>query len=779
MNSLKLIIFSFLFINGMYGQVRVKFIDQSSKKPISNVICMYKGQEIASSNASGDVVLPKTIDHINVMTNGYESQFISTGLEDKTIFLIPKFKDMKIKEVVVKNKVDAFAQSIIQQMLDRNKENHINQLNSYNQIVYNKILLDEKKKDSTAMAQSKLDSTISLAKKEIDTELENYVKDNAFFVWERVFQHKHDIRYGEKSVVLSSSMSGLKQPIYEILAEMYRVNSLPYVFRDDRDEQLTFSFEDTVVLNDRKSYFLSFFTKKKFRTKNSISGTFYVDAKTFALVKFLGENKGRYIEYKYKFFDEKYYTDNSYASIVMNNIEAGDKKVAFQIFTKTSEFTSPHSFEKKEFKGNEYEISKELNSTKSSQILEKYRTDSLTKRESNTFVTLDSMTKKDNLEGKLRLFLALRSGELKINKVNLNLVDALNFNGYEGFRINIGGRTNYNFSPKWSLNGYVGYGFKDAALKYGAGVEYLTSYEMNSKVGFQGSKDVSPIGRANQAIENRNFKLNEMFYSNYFEKISMAGFYSSDINRYIVGKLGLEYLSQKALMNYQYNGQDMNTKYEYFSPSLSLKYSPKSKNINTPEGKFEIENKPTKFFLTLNTGISLNDKTSNFYKTSLKFITKIKSSIGTTNLSANTGMVLGNTPLFNMYEAMGVARSSTNFNLASHDGFMTMPSGLFYSDRQASIFIRHSIISKKIFKKFGFNPNVAYSATLGDMNDMNRHNLNINSPNKLYQETGLELRNILLGLGLGAYYRFGAYNNGVFKDNIAFSLTYDMPIKIQ
>ena len=44
--------------------------------------------------------------------------------------------------------------------------------------------------------------------------------------------------------------------------------------------------------------------------------------------------------------------------------------------------------------------------------------------------------------------------------------------------------------------------------------------------------------------------------------------------------------------------------------------------------------------------------------------------------------------------------------------------------------------------------------------------------NKGYFESGLELNQIFKGLGLSTYYRYGAYQNPEWSDNLAVKLTY-------
>jgi hypothetical protein len=104
---------------------------------------------------------------------------------------------------------------------------------------------------------------------------------------------------------------------------------------------------------------------------------------------------------------------------------------------------------------------------------------------------------------------------------------------------------------------------------------------------------------------------------------------------------------------------------------------------------------------------------------------------------------------------------------------MTMPSGSFYSDKQVSIFARHLLFSKKVTKQFQFNPTLTYSAMWGNMRDPEQHNMTFDVPSKLYQEVGFELRRIILGLGLGSYYRIGAYQEPSFSKNLAFRLIFE------
>jgi len=770
-----LFFFTFLLYNfELNAQIEVKFIDQETKQPIANIVCSYKGLELGVSNQAGIAVLPKTTQDIEIQSHHYEKLYINTGLENKTVYLFPRKMGKSVREVLIKNEQNPYALSLVKKMIANKDLHHINTLESYRQIVYSKMVID-KKEDSSKRDTAKivLDTTLKAKKMEKDTELENYMKDNTFFVWERLFEHKHTAKQGEKVLLLSSNMSGFKLPIYEILADMHQVNRYPRAFRNNTIDEWMFSLEDSTVINGRKTYLFQFYTKRKYRTPRSISGTFQIDAVEMILTKFIGGNKENYFEYNYKIKEGRYYTDNFYLSMVSNMFEVNGLKTAIQITQSTREFNAPHTFASNEFKGNEYEISRDLLSPEATLLLNKYRKDSLTKREQSTFVALDTIFKQDNMENKLKLFLALRKGEVKLGKINFGLFKLFDYNDYEGFRIQAKMNTNETFSKTWNVQSHLAYGIKDKEFKYGLGASYLVSYEKNAKLGFYASNDVAPWGRSTHFFESGRFDLNHLSMGQYYKNLSFSGYYSSDINRYLEGKIGVAYQSQKALFPYTFNS-NISDKFEYLTPSLSFHFYPKTKKINTPEGKYNIEKKPTFFHLTAEQGIPLQDFLGTFFKAQMDFQTQIKSSIGKTSIHTNMGYILGSTPIFNNFEGMGLAfRNMQSFGLASHDGFMTMPSGSFYSDKQVSIFARHILFSKKLTKRLNLNPTLVYSALWGDMRDKSQHNIAFQTPNKLYQEGGLELRNLILGFGIGSYYRIGAYQENTFSKNIAFRLIFE------
>jgi hypothetical protein len=71
--------------------------------------------------------------------------------------------------------------------------------------------------------------------------------------------------------------------------------------------------------------------------------------------------------------------------------------------------------------------------------------------------------------------------------------------------------------------------------------------------------------------------------------------------------------------------------------------------------------------------------------------------------------------------------------------------------------------------RYDLRLSLIYKSLLGSLRDPSQHSLPLTAPNELYQEGGIEWDDIInkFPIGLGFYYRFGAYYQGDFKDNFA------------
>src|SRR5690606_24721662 len=144
--------------------------------------------------------------------------------------------------------------------------------------------------------------------------------------------------------------------------------------------------------------------------------------------------------------------------------------------------------------------------------------------------------------------------------------------------------------------------------------------------------------------------------------------------------------------------------------------------------------------------------------------------LGQTDFQFRTGISFGDTPIMNLYEGMGNSRNREKilerFGVAGINTFETMVPGEFYSDRYLMVNVSHKFAGFMLMKREVF-PEFIYRGLIGDMRRPEDHHfIDFKTPNKYYQEGGLELNQLIYGLvGIGAYYRFGAYAYDNFDQN--------------
>ncbi|MDX1762322.1 MAG: carboxypeptidase-like regulatory domain-containing protein, partial [Christiangramia sp.] len=117
------------------------------------------------------------------------------------------------------------------------------------------------------------------------------------------------------------------------------------------------------------------------------------------------------------------------------------------------------------------------------------------------------------------------------------------------------------------------------------------------------------------------------------------------------------------------------------------------------------------------------------------------------------------------------------FSIAGRNSFETMYYNEFFSERQASIHIRHQLRPFLISKSF--QPEMVFISrfAIGDFDNQDKHqNISFDTLNHGYSEAGIELNKILAGFGLGAAYRYGAYHLEGFKKNFSFKFTLQLQL---
>jgi len=130
------------------------------------------------------------------------------------------------------------------------------------------------------------------------------------------------------------------------------------------------------------------------------------------------------------------------------------------------------------------------------------RHDSLSKTEENVFTMIDSLKKIPQIRFLTSMMKFGATGYLKTGPIDLGPYSTfIGNNDIEGLRIGMGARTNYAFSKKIVLGGYVGYGFDDERYKYNAYTTFILNRRPWTTLKYEQQKEVEQVWLLNRDIE--------------------------------------------------------------------------------------------------------------------------------------------------------------------------------------------------------------------------------------------------------------------------------------
>jgi hypothetical protein len=711
------------------------------------------------------------------------------------IFGYSQSKVASIEGVVIEDKSDPRALEILKKVNQLFRENSPKTLDSYAYKSYEKISLDIDE-DSITQFNQFFEETGMFKKKREKDSLNNISARKIFsksklFLWERAQEFLYSKKYGEKINILDNRISGLKQPIYEMIAlQQSNRDKLPAQLKQENRGLYRFFLTNTITMDGRKNFVIRFreVNYKKADKKRKYNGAIYVDTETYGIKKIENFSKNKndgIITSTWIFFNNKWFLADETVKLKMSNMamEEDDKehpeekhekknKQSFGTYafltSKYFDYKSPIENDQKDFKGYTFSV-KNLGG----KTLDQYRTDPLSEREKNTYTTIDSLGKIYNIDTKARVLTGLLNGQIRVGAVDFAVDEIANFNSYEGFRLGLKAKLNETFNPYFSPDYYFAYGFKDDKLKYGIGLDIKTTLDKNSFFRLDYIDDVTASGEFYRRLWNFKMRManfgnnlnNDRYY--HFKSVSMS--YLNDVTNGLTLVFAARRNVEEAMFDYSF--RDRGPAFDNFNTLFTLKYSPNSTNIMTPQGKSLIDQKYPELYFNYEQSYKTFGGDFNYTRFDALFVHNFKTRFGTTGFRLYGGMVFGDAPIWKNFTMNGLAspRRDFNFNLTSFLGFATLEGGKYYSDRFVAYYFTHKV--PFYFKSFGQNISsfdFVLRGTIGDMTHPEYHQFRFRPLNHLYQEVGLEWNNFLSSyFNLGLFYRVGYYTTPNFMQNFA------------
>ncbi|MGE8537024.1 MAG: DUF5686 family protein [Chryseobacterium sp.] len=765
-------------------------MDDASQKPVFNAKVSCDNTIIGYTNQQGVLEFKTECKNIDIDADSYQKETISVESSMEISLLKKSSKTTSIEAVVIEDKSDPRALEILKKVNKLFNENSPKSLGSYSYKSYEKISLDIDEDSLSQFNQYFNDLNIFKKKREKDS-LNNISARKVFsksklFLWERAQEFLYSKKYGEKINILDNRISGLKQPIYEMIAlQQSNRDIVPEQVKPENRGLYRFFLSDTVTLDGRKNFVIRFreVNYKKPDRKRKYNGAIYVDTETYGIKKIENFSKNKndgIITSTWVFYNNKWFLAHEKTKLKMGKMAMDDKEHADDKKTKKSfgtyafltskyfDFEAPIEENPKDFKGYTFSV-KNIDG----HSLDRYRTEPLTEREQNTYKTIDSLGKKYKIDRKAQILSGLLNGQIRVGSVDFAVDEIVNYNSYEGFRLGLKAKLNENFNPYFSPDYYFAYGVKDRRWKYGMGLDMKTSLEKNSIFRFEVYDDVTASGEFNRKLWN--FKMRTMNFGNnlnndkYFRFKGASLSYMNDVTNGLTLALAVRRNTEAAEFDYQF--RDRGTSYRNFNTLFTLKYSPNSTNIMTPQGKSLIDQKYPELYFNYEQSYKLLQGNFNYSRFDALFVHNFKTPIGTTGFRLYGGAVLGEAPIWKNFTMNGLASPGKdfNFNLTSYLGFATLEGGKYYNDRFIAYYFTHKL--PLYFKSFGHNVSsfdFVLRGTIGDMKHPEYHQFKFRKLDHLYQEVGLEWNNFLSSyFNLGLFYRVGYYATPHFRENFA------------
>lgn len=807
MKKIFILLLSFGYLS-IFSQSKVIVRNSGDQSPISNATVSCNSKIIGRTDGSGISVFKTKCKKVEISARGFQNDDV---VVDKVmeVFLMKADPNVEnIQAIVLDDKSDPRALEILRKVNENYNENSPKSLESYAFKSYEKISLDfdeDSIKAYNTYIANRIDSLkkipqlpMKATKKKDSLESVNLMKlvgGSKIFLWERASQNLYSKKYGEKINILDNKVAGLKEPIYELMAFRSNRNQIPKEVREENRNLYRFFLTDSIEIEGRENYVIRFrqVDYKQSPKQKKFNGYLYVDKASYALKKIESNSKiksegsitsiWKPIENKWFLVKENYKLKMGSASFDIDDKkdkkrtkEEKDsekkhiKKFGSYAFVTADYFDFKTSIEEKpeDFKG--YTIS--VKNSDGNEI-DQYRTENLTDREQATYTKIDSLSAKYKLSQKAKALTGLLKGKVRLGMLDFDLSKVIGYNKYEHIRLGAGVKLNEKFNRYISPDAYFAYGIYDKDFKYGVGVDVRTTLEKNSFFRAEYFDDVMAAGRFSENLWNFRMKImnsgvalnNNVFFGYKGFKVS----YENDFTNALTINIATKRTQEESKFNY--NFKELGSRFDIASSTITLKYSPNSKNIMTPTGKYTYEQNLPEFYLNYEQGYKALGGDLQFSRFDALFVQNFKTKLGLTGVRLYGGLVTGDAPIWKNFtlNGLGNGNGGLNFNLTSYLGFATMEGGKYYNDKFLGAYLTHRL--PWYFKSFGKNVSsfdVIYRGTIGDMKNPEFHQFDFKKLDHLYNELGLEWNNFLSSqFNLGFFYRVGYYNTPKFKDNFA------------
>jgi hypothetical protein len=651
----------------------------------------------------------------------------------------------------------------------------------------------------------------SIRRDTLDKMINKILSKQYLFLMENVTKRKFlepDKNYNQ---VIATRMSGFKDPIFVFLTTQIQSFSFykPFItiFQNTYVNPISpgslskyfFKLEDTLYSN-KDTVFVISFRPRKGTNFDGLKGVISINTNKWAIQNVIAQpnhNTGGIdikVQQLYQFIDGQHWfpvqlnTDVKFTMMQIGKYAAIAKGRSY-----IRDIVLDPELVRREFNHLDVEVDKAA-TDRTEDYWDKYRIDSLTSKDRETYRTIDSIGKKANFDKIAKSLKTIVSGRIPYKFLDFDISRIMGYDSYEGFILGLGIHTNDRLAKWFKVGGFYQYSFAISTAKYGGDASFLINkrndftiqggyfYDLVESGGIRFFDDDNSVLSGNfqpllvkklDRVENENFSLTIRARKYWLFNIGISRSFKFSTTPDLATTIG--------------NAVILQNQFQFTEVKAALKWAYKEKFIETIDDKISLGTNYPVVWLQYSHGFKgLLDGEFDYNRIDLKirktFMIKY---LGKLTFQFNAGYVDQPVPACNLYYGDASYRLITLF---APNSFATMRMNEFLSSKYTNLYIYHDF-GYLLFKgKKWFHPEFALSQNIGfgwlDHPDRYNYINGVNEPYKTmdlgYYESGLLINKLvdlkLYTIGIGGFYRWGPYSLKNTWDNFAAKITIIFPL---
>lgn len=655
------------------------------------------------------------------------------------------------------------------------------------------------------------DALASISDTETDTnlvDLKRFFDQQHLFLLESTTEKSYEPPFRQKEVITAYSVSGFTDPMFstftnELQSFNFYENQFdifgksyinPLAFGGIR--RYLFILEDSIVNAPGDTTFTISFQPRKDKNFEGMKGVMYINSRGYALEKVITEPAEPAdgvlpkIIQEYKFVDgKKWFPYKLSTEATFPTLRLSSKLKNGSLIGKGSTYIEDIQLgidlSDVKFNAVQLQTANDANK-KDSTHWDNNRKYSLTEKEKMTYVVIDSISKDQRLDLKLRALKSLLSGKVPLGYFQLDLKRIIDYREYEGVRLGAGLETSPKLSEGFLVGGYFGYGTRDKNWKYGAYGSLMLYKKQFLQLEARYQEDV--LERGGTRFEALPFSLAVTSYYDhlYVKNMDRQRMAEVAISGYITPRmklrLGTDYQRMRLTDGYTYAFADtsmgIRNKFELAEITGEFIWSIGEKVMYIGDKRVSLGSKwPQVMVKVARSYTGLGNAEVDFTRLNVAIEQTVAiRAVGRLSYRISGGKTLGDIPLAFQQVANGTNSTRSSFNISVPNSFETMLPSQFYANEQAAVYTRFLFKPMKLKVKwttpqFG----VHHAMGVGKMTTKSGHSNAVQSMDKGYYEAGLLINRLLVsgvsGIGLGVFYNYGPYSMPQAEKNLTVKLS--------